>query len=88
MGLISIVVITLTCFAFGDFKRGKAAVEEAVEVASNEIEHPNILFAIAPIVPVVLLVCASNLVPAAQDVRCNGYVDRYFLRFSRYTLQP
>ena len=27
MGLISIVVITLTCFAFGDFKRGKAAVE-------------------------------------------------------------
>lgn len=63
MGLISIVVITLTCFAFGDFKRGKAAVEEAVEVASNEIEHPNILFAIAPIVPVVLLVCASIWFP-------------------------
>ena len=63
IGLISIVVITITCFAFGDFKRGKAAVEEAVEVASSEIEHPNILFAIAPIVPVVLLVCASIWFP-------------------------
>lgn len=88
MGLISIVVITLTCFAFGDFKRGKAAVEEAVEVASNEIEHPNILFAIAPIVPGRSSRLRFHLVPAAQDVRCNGYVDRYFLRFSRYTLQP
>lgn len=85
MGLISIVVITITCFAFGDFKRGKAAVEEAVEVASNEIEHPvrdrsdrssrssRLRF---------------HLVPAAQDVRCNRYVDRYVLCLSRYTLQP
>ena len=43
MGLISIVVITLTCFAFGDFKRGKAAVEEAVEVSfqrNRTSEHP------------------------------------------------
>ena len=80
MGLISIVVITITCFAFGDFKRGKAAVEEAVEVASNEIEHPNILFAIAPIVPVVLLVCASIWFPQLKmSVATAMLIGPFFL---------
>ena len=57
LGLISIICIT--CFAMGDFSRANANNQQALETASNEIEHPNIFYAIAPIVPVVLLVIAS-----------------------------
>ncbi len=59
LGLISIICITATCFAMGDFSRANANNQQALETASNEIEHPNIFYAIAPIVPVVLLVIAS-----------------------------
>ncbi len=63
LGAISILIITITCFAYGDFKKNDTAVKEAVEEASNEIARPNIFFAIAPLVPVVLLVCASLWAP-------------------------
>lgn len=63
LGLISIICLTITCFAYGDFNRGSKQVEEAVEAASNEIERPNFFYAIAPLVPVVLLVCASIWAP-------------------------
>ena len=59
LGLISIICITITCFVLGDFSKAAANTQQAIEKASNEVEHPNILFAIAPIVPVVLLVVAS-----------------------------
>ncbi|WP_282163902.1 C4-dicarboxylate transporter DcuC [Turicimonas muris] len=59
LGLISIICITITCFVLGDFSKAVANTQQAIEKASNEVEHPNILFAIAPIVPVVLLVVAS-----------------------------
>ena len=59
LGLISIICITITCFVLGDFAKAAANTQQAIEKASNEVEHPNILFAIAPIVPVVLLVVAS-----------------------------
>lgn len=59
LGLISIICITVTCFVLGDFSKASANTQQAIEKASNEVEHPNILFAIAPIVPVVLLVVAS-----------------------------
>lgn len=59
LGLISIICITVTCFVLGDFSKAAANTQQAIEKASNEVEHPNILFAIAPIVPVVLLVVAS-----------------------------
>lgn len=59
LSLISIVCITITCFAMGDFSRANANHEEAVEKAHNEVEHPKILFAVAPIIPVVILVVAS-----------------------------
>ena len=59
LGLISIICITITCFVLGDFSKAAANTQQAIEKASNEVAHPNILFAIAPIVPVVLLVVAS-----------------------------
>ncbi|WP_308514786.1 C4-dicarboxylate transporter DcuC [uncultured Turicimonas sp.] len=59
LGLISIICITITCFVLGDFSKAAANTQQAIEKASNEVEQPNILFAIAPIVPVVLLVVAS-----------------------------
>ena len=59
LGLISIICITVTCFVMGDFSKAAANTQQAIEKASNEVEHPNVLFAIAPIVPVVLLVVAS-----------------------------
>ena len=49
LGLISIICITITCFVLGDFSKA-ANTQQAIEKASNEVEHPNILFAIAPIV--------------------------------------
>ena len=59
LGLISIICITITCFVLGDFSKAAANTQQAIEKASNEVEHPNILYGSAPIVPVVLLVVAS-----------------------------
>lgn len=63
LGLVSIVVITVTCFAYGDFKSIKGDVEEAVTAVSNEIERPNVLYALAPLLPVLILVCVSLWAP-------------------------
>lgn len=63
LGAISIICLTITCFLYGDFNRQNIQTLETEEKSKEEVEHPNILFAIAPLVPVVLLVCASIWAP-------------------------
>lgn len=57
---VSIVAITLTCLLYGDYKKGRIEGNVAADEAQPQEEiKPNILYAIAPIVPVVLLVVFS-----------------------------
>lgn len=59
-GAVSIVAITVTCLLYGDYKKGRIEGNAAVDEAQPQEEiKPNILYAIAPIVPVVLLVVFS-----------------------------
>ena len=65
ISIVCIVFLTVACFIFGDFKKGgfenegvhKSNVEnEGVHKSNVELpEHPNILWAFAPLLPVVLL---------------------------------
>lgn len=57
LGLISIVLITVTCFIYGDYKKENAQTLTAED--GSEDFKPNFFYAIAPIVPVVLLVVCS-----------------------------
>jgi DcuC family C4-dicarboxylate transporter len=63
MGLVSIAVITVTCFLYGDYKSGQAVSDAAEDKTDNSIDRPNVFYAVAPLVPVVLLVCASLWAP-------------------------
>jgi DcuC family C4-dicarboxylate transporter len=63
MGLVSIAVITVTCFLYGDYKSGQAVADAAEDKTDNSIDRPNVFYAVAPLVPVVLLVCASLWAP-------------------------
>ncbi len=57
---VSIVAITVTCLLYGDYKKGRIEGNVAVDEAQPQEEvKPNILYALAPIVPVVLLVVFS-----------------------------
>lgn len=69
LSAIAIAGITVFSLLYGDYKPADAAAAEAsaahAEGAAKVIlpEHPNILFAVAPLVPVVILVCASIWAP-------------------------
>lgn len=59
-GAVSIVAITVTCLLYGDYKKGRIEGNVAVDESQPQEEiKPNILYALAPIVPVVLLVVFS-----------------------------
>ena len=55
--------LTLVCFIYRDYKKPARTHEETagteVQEAGNLPEHPNVLFAIAPLVPVALLLYVS-----------------------------
>ena len=55
ISIVCIVFLTVACFIFGDFKKG-GFENEGVHKSNVELpEHPNVLRAFAPLLPVVLL---------------------------------
>ena len=55
ISIVCIVFLTVACFIFGDFKKG-GFENDGVHKSNVELpEHPNILWAFAPLLPVVLL---------------------------------
>ena len=65
LSIASIVLMTVMCLVYGDFKK-EGFGEFKTEGASQLPETPNILFALAPLVPVVLLVVFSLWVPGVK----------------------
>lgn len=65
LSIASIVLMTVMCLVYGDFKK-EGFGEFKTEGESRLPENPNILFALAPLVPVVLLVVFSLWVPGVK----------------------
>ncbi len=65
LGVASIVLITVMCLVYGDYKK-EGFGEFKTEAASELPENPNILYALAPLVPVVLLVVFSLWIPQVK----------------------
>ncbi len=65
LSIASIVLMTMMCLVYGDFKK-EGFGEFKTEGESQLPENPNILFALAPLVPVVLLVVFSLWVPGVK----------------------
>ena len=63
MGVVSILCVTLACLVFKDYKKDGFTDVNIQASEAGEVERPNILFAIAPLIPVVLLVCVSIWAP-------------------------
>ena len=58
ISLAVVVMLSAICFFYGDYQKGGVA-NEAKEGASNLPENPNVFYALAPLVPVIILVAAS-----------------------------
>ena len=65
LSIASIVLMTVMCLVYGDYKK-EGFGEFKTEGESQLPENPNILFALAPLVPVVLLVVFSLWVPGVK----------------------
>ncbi len=65
LGVASIVLITVMCIVYGDYRK-EGFGEFKTEAASELPENANILYALAPLVPVVLLVVFSLWVPQVK----------------------
>lgn len=63
-GLIALVGVTVACLLFKDF--GKKDNEITQESPETQIERINPLKAVAPLIPVVLLVCGNLWLPAIK----------------------
>lgn len=61
-GAISVIGVTVMCLLFGDYKKGSGA-SCAEEAAESEIGSVNPLKALAPIVPVLILVIGNMWLP-------------------------
>ena len=63
IGLVSILCLTLTCLFYKDYKKEGFANTGIVKFDdADPIDKPNIFYAIAPLVPVVLMVTVSMVV--------------------------
>ena len=64
---LDILLVTAMIFVFKDYKKPAKESEEVFEVASDARgklpEHPNPLFAIAPVLPIILLFVGATAVP-------------------------
>ena len=58
ISLAVVVMLSAICFFYGDYQKGGVA-NEAKEGASNLPENPNVFYALAPLVPVIILVAVS-----------------------------
>ena len=65
LSIASIVLMTVMCLVYGDYKK-EGFGEFKTEGASQLPENANILFALAPLVPVVLLVVFALWVPGVK----------------------
>lgn len=66
LSVLAVIAVSAVCLIFGDYKRSNAsqdATTTATETKSALPEHPNFFYAIAPLVPVVILVAASLYAP-------------------------
>ncbi len=64
-GAVAVVGVTIACIVMGDYKRGKDLSSE-LAVKDDGISKPNIFKAVAPIVPVVLLICGNLWFPVIK----------------------
>lgn len=65
---LNILLVTLMIFVFRDYKKpaadGKAEVFEVASDARGELpEKPNVLFALAPVLPIIVLLLGATVVP-------------------------
>ena len=58
ISLAVVVMLSAICFFYGDYQKG-GVTNEAKEGASNLPENPNVFYALAPLVPVIILVAVS-----------------------------
>lgn len=69
LSLVGVVLLTIVCFIYKDYK-GTGNLEDTKDQNQNNAEalpeHPNFLYAIAPIVPVALLIVFSLYVPTVK----------------------
>ena len=66
ISIVCIVFLTVACFIFGDFKKG-GFENEGVHKSNVELpEHPNVLWAFAPLLPVVLLFVIAFWFPGVK----------------------
>ena len=58
ISLAVVVMLSAICFFYGDYQKG-GVTNEVKEGASNLPENPNVFYALAPLVPVIILVAVS-----------------------------
>lgn len=58
ISLAVVVMLSALCFFYGDYQKGGVA-DKVKEGASNLPENPNVFYALAPLVPVIILVAVS-----------------------------
>lgn len=67
---LNIILVTAMIFVFKDYKKPQLGQESTFSVESDARgqlpEHPSVLMAVAPILPVVLLVLGATVVPAMK----------------------
>lgn len=64
---LGVVLLTVVCIVYRDYRPGSYSVESRSEVGGKKLpdlpENPNFLYALAPLVPVILLIAASVYAP-------------------------
>ncbi len=69
LSLFGVVLLTIVCLVYGDFRKGGFAEKPAAETETKAPElpsRPSILCAVAPLVPVALLIAFSLWVPGVR----------------------
>ena len=67
ISIFCIVCLTVVCFIYGDFKKGGFASEGGVNHSDVELpEHPNPLWALAPLLPVIILFVIAFWFPSIK----------------------
>ena len=67
--MVGVVLLTIVCFIYKDYKAGGSpneTKEQSQDNAEALPEHPNFLYAIAPVVPVALLIVFSLYIPTVK----------------------
>ena len=79
--IAAIVLMTVICMIYGDYRK-EGFGELKSEAAAELPERANVLYAVAPLVPVVLLVCTSLWLPPElmEDVCATGSPAEAFAR--------